>query len=505
MKQQVASVPPFREVVLSKGGYNPAVAVMAIVNMLLIIISVVQILAGPEGGDGWPQRISLVYLLWLLVFIGGIYAYHRTVYLYSVVYVACLSIFHFGIVFQASLGTILLPRDWVSGPFSSFLEEAGWLILTALASFGLGFSSSALFTKHKVVSGSYAQAKKRHTYRVANWMSIGLLLSCVVFALLAFKSYGNLLAYSRAEIFRSASDSRGLGVFMMIFPGAVCLFFLSARTRWSKIMGWGLTVFALLLFLFSGYRSAALFTAFVGVVTWVKQGRKLPIWVAAAMLFSAAIFISFFGVLRTTGAYQDIDSEDIKQSFENASVEQSLLSIGNTVSIVAHVVELVPEADPYRQGQSYWIALKSSIPNIGLNLNRSLGRGSIRSSASLDDSAARNLAPGDWLTYRILRNQFYLNQGVGFSGVAEPYLNFGLPGVILFFITLGLMLGILDSKNISLSPKLMIFCCAMLWPLMRTVRNDFANFIKPLIFISIVLIIWWVVSRFFLKKDINLN
>ena len=42
---------------------------------------------------------------------------------------------------------------------------------------------------------------------------------------------------------------------------------------------------------------------------------------------------------------------------------------------------------------------------------------------------------------------------------------------------------------------MLIFAGALLWPFIRTVRNDFSNFVKPLGFIVIILLIWSVVTR----------
>mgnify|MGYP000167293271 FL=1 len=113
------------------------------------------------------------------------------------------------------------------------------------------------------------------------------------------------------------------------------------------------------------------------------------------------------------------------------------------------------------------------------------------------------MAPSDWLTYRILRDQFDLGQGVGFTGIGEPYLNFGVSGVIAYFLLLGFLLGKLDHKNIAYYPFIYVFCCSMLWPLMQTVRNDMSNFIKPVMFMLIILSLWSVVGAVFLKNKLK--
>ena len=88
-----------------------------------------------------------------------------------------------------------------------------------------------------------------------------------------------------------------------------------------------------------------------------------------------------------------------------------------------------------------------------------------------------------------------MGEGVGFTAIGEPYLNFGLPGVIAFFLALGYLLGRLDQVNLLERPGLLVFASAILWHLIQTVRDDFSNFIKPMLFTYVFLLCWRLMTR----------
>jgi hypothetical protein len=70
--------------------------------------------------------------------------------------------------------------------------------------------------------------------------------------------------------------------------------------------------------------------------------------------------------------------------------------------------------------------------------------------------------------------------GLGFSAVAEPYLNFGVLGVAGYFFLLGATLGWLDrALTRGPSRRFLAITAVVFMPLLVTVRNDFHNFLRP--------------------------
>jgi len=438
----------------------------------------------------------------MIIYIGCTYLHYKTIYLFSTAYILCLSIFHLGYVFQLAAGSEISSGISV-GSFTKLLENAGWHVVLSLAAMGMGIGLSSFSSRKKIVTEAQAEKIKKKAYAIGRWSAIGLLLASLIFFIMAVSSYGNILNYARHDLFRSGADSRGFGVFMMIFPGAVSLLLLTASNKKQMLIGFCFCGFAFLLFMFSGYRSAALFSALTAVIVWVKSGRKLPTWIAVTSIVFVMFAITFSGYLRGMGAYGEIDTKKLSKSYEQSSVTEGVAHLGQTLGLLGHVLKLVPDKDPYRYGGSYLTSIRNSIPNIGFSMNVSSGRQAAKNAAITNKYAISEMAPSDWLTYRILRDQFDLGQGVGFTGIGEPYLNFGVSGVIAYFLLLGFLLGKLDHKNIAYYPFIYVFCCSMLWPLMQTVRNDMSNFIKPVMFMLIILSLWSVVGAVFLKNKLK--
>lgn len=500
MKKTIAEGTAF----YSRGNMTLGSAILLVISLIMTVFNLVSISGDVTGGKQWSLVATLSCYIWLMVYLACSYMHHRTVYLYSSAYLICLFLFHMGLTIQHAFG-VQFSGEWKVGKFTVWLELAAWYTALSLSSFGIGFALAPLFIKNRRVPAVWAAAQQADVYRVGRWMSYGMLIASAIFFIMAIKSYGNLLSYSRADIFRSSADSRGFGVFMMVFPGAVWLYLLTAQTKKHYLIGFGLVLFSFALFMLSGYRSAALFSCLIGVISWVKTGRKLPTSLAVGAVIFVLMAISFVGVFRQLGTYGELDSSAIEKSLEETSIVGGLDSMGGTANGLAHVLKLVPDTDPHRWGSSYWRALADSIPNIGLNIDSQYSRQTIKDEVKADPSALNKMPPSDWLTFRILREQFDLGQGVGFTAIGEAYLNFGNVGVVVFFTLLGAGLCYLDSVNIVCRYKLFIFVTAMLWPLIRTVRNDAANFTKPAMFMLIILFAWWLFSRYALAKRLSMR
>jgi hypothetical protein len=64
---------------------------------------------------------------------------------------------------------------------------------------------------------------------------------------------------------------------------------------------------------------------------------------------------------------------------------------------------------------------------------------------------------------------------------------------------MGCVFGRLDATNLLYSRAMLLFSAAFLWPIIRTVRNEFSNFIKPAIFILILLGCWRLGAKYILQ------
>ncbi len=472
-----------------KKGSKLNLALLLVISCITTLVASIFITTKVSGGGDWLYRIVPCVLTWLILYLTTSYMYNKSIYLFVNAYMLALMIFHFSIVFMMTIGQIYVP-DWLIGSQSKWMEFAGWHVVLALSSMGIGIALFGLKKKsnQKLVNNNLANEQVN---KFLFQQGLGLFVASIVFLAMAIYSYGNIFEFSRQELYGdTGNDTRGLRVFMMVFPGAATLLALSAQTKTQKVFAYSLAAFCFLLFMISGYRSAALFPLLVGVVIWVKTGRKIPIIVVVGGIAFILVAISVVGIFRSMGSYENLGSQQLEESYEEATVGRSFEEMGATIGVLSHVLRLVPAKDSHIYGQSYWRAFKGMFPNIGFSMDNSQSRFGLRSRGRVNKKHFSKLAPSAWLTYRIKPAQFRSGGGVGFSAVAEPYLNFGSWAVAVFFALLGFLLAKLDDVDLNNHPYVYIFSATMLWPLIRTVRNDFSNFTKPMGFVLLILLIW---------------
>ena len=165
---------------------------------------------------------------------------------------------------------------------------------------------------------------------------------------------------------------------------------------------------------------------------------------------------------------------------------ESLNIIGET----PNSIDLTPR--DFRLGWTYWIAIKGIVPNLAL-----------RWEASSTTSDA-DLPPGHWITATVDPWTYKNYGGMGFSAVAEPYMNFGVPGVLVYFFLLSFFLVYLEHISIRNAYTLAAWAL-ILGPLLWTTRNDFTNFFRPavwgLLTLAAVKLFSDGYSKFFKRKN----
>jgi hypothetical protein len=346
------------------------------------------------------------------------------------------------------------------------------------------------------VDGDIPNVTLEQTDAVGFWAGLGLLAACAVAFVLLVAAVGNILAYSRTEIFAGVGDTRGLGFLLMVLPSAVILLVCTARQGIQQTLAFLLAAACFLAIMFLGERSAALFPMLVGLVVWRKLGRSIPTPVIVGVLIAVLAIVPAVRQLRDVGPYSKITSQDVAASFKGGQAADAFLELGTMHGVLAYVLKWVPAEEPHRYGMTYLRALPGAIPNIGFKAAQS--DRSIMSGGAVDATArARDMSPADWYIFRINRWMFDTGGGGGFSFIAEAYLNFGLAGVIVVMLTVGFLLGGLDHRNLRHEPRWLVLAVIAMWPLLKIVRNDFDNFVKPIGLIVATLLIWWMISRMF--------
>ncbi len=447
--------------------------------------------------SAWESEIAYAFGIWFTCYFAGSYLYFRTLYLFTSTYIVTLALFHLGIIVPDAFGFFADSGLQVPAK-QEWFRQAGWCTLLALGSFGLGFSWP-LRTSPRERALSQLRPESRKNLKLLFQDGVGLLIASLACLGLAIASFGNLLNYSRVDFFRGVGDTRGLGVLLMVFPSAIIAMVVGAGTRSQRWYAAGIALVGCGLILLSGYRSAALFPMLVGAIVWTKTGRRIPHSLALGSIILVLIAISAAGSLRNVDSYKDIDSTAIAESVHHATVQDSLWTMGQTGALLGEVIRLVPRQDSYRLGQSYWLAVRSCLPNLLPTMRRS-DRASGTQNSLTNVESIQNLRPADWLTYRVAPEKFDVGEGVGFTAIGEPYLNFGYVGVVIFFVLLGYGFARLDSLSLPQNRWALVFCSTMLWPLVTTVRQEIGNFLKPAFFTLLILVCWRGAGGFWSKR-----
>lgn len=462
------------------------------VSFFVVLIGTVE-LYSDSASSAWPAMVFFTFLVWIVTYLFTTTLHFRTPYLLVTTYVGPLAAFHLSWVMLDVLGGIPV-LGFRTGATGETYRQAGWYTVLAFGALGIGLSAAMFKSPNNPRMSSTDMATLlARTKDWLFWMGIGLLLASAIFFLMFVAVAGNPLNYSRADFFETSAGGRGLGAFLMVFPGAVVTLLVGARKLYQRWFAWGLAGVAFSLILLSGYRSQAMYPLLVAVVLFAKLGRRIPISLAVAGLAFLLIAIPIIGQVRQL-TYDSIDLKAIENSARESRVTDGLINLGGTLGVFRTALQVVPDKVPYQHGYTYWVAIKDALPNISESMRKSERQEAlnnfVRGSAAIFD-----LPPGDWMTYIISPEKFRVGHGVGFSAIAEPYVNFGYIGVLIYFVLLGGCFGLLERLSLTMHPWILLITSTTFWALLRTVRNSAGNFVKPLAFVFVVLGIWWLINR----------
>jgi hypothetical protein len=162
---------------------------------------------------------------------------------------------------------------------------------------------------------------------------------------------------------------------------------------------------------------------------------------------------------------QPLNERSFPTSLDGINILDGPAEMGTSIRPLVETADLIGPGN-YRHGKTYLVGLEGILPNLSL-------RWEPVSKGSIDD-----LPPSQWITAVIDPWSYRNYGGMGFSAVAEPYMNFGTPGVIIFFLLLAFLLVQLERVSIR-SSRALASWALVLGSLLWTTRNDFSNFFRP--------------------------
>ncbi len=272
------------------------------------------------------------------------------------------------------------------------------------------------------------------------------------------------------------SDPRFFVTSLFVVP--IGLYLATAAGPWRRLLPvsvvgllWASALFYL------GFRGFALIPLVTVLAILVKRGLTLPRWVYVAGISTLLVLISSVRVLRDSrlsdrGSWAGLTFE---------APTSSLHELGGSILPLVHTLRLMQTED-YRWGRTYWRALGEIVPNV-----------------TLEWEAERfvpteELPPSHWVTKLAAPWRYRNYGGLGFSAVAEPYMNFGIPAVVAFFLFLGWALVRAEHWGAA-GPHAIAAWAIVLGPLLWTTRNASLVFFRPAVWGLLALAIAILISR----------
>lgn len=255
------------------------------------------------------------------------------------------------------------------------------------------------------------------------WIGLGLMAVSLGPALwMLWVSAARVRAGGYMALYQAGGDAEEGLIFMLasgLVPGALYLMGSDLDSRWLRRLGWGTVVTFSAGVLALGTRAA--FFQNMMALLWLRHYGVRPIgkaaWgglIAGGLLLSTAVF----------GAREAAMRAEAKQGSHAADEDRSpglgaaLNEMGTSIMTVVYTLDLVPSVRDFAWGESYLASVAAVVP--GLTADRETEE--------------------NWLTYMVSPEATAIGGGLGFSFIAEAYLNFGIGAPVALGLA-GFLLG----------------------------------------------------------------
>jgi oligosaccharide repeat unit polymerase len=313
-----------------------------------------------------------------------------------------------------------------------------------------------------------------HHLRLLGWLMVGVSVFPTFIllreAITVVMSSGYFALYQREAPTSLNALPQVVATFLV--PGTIMVAAASKGKRLQLSMTAALIGLYALVQLFLGARSLAVASIVPYLWVWhrcIKPIPKIPTIIGLVLL---VIILPLVGVSRSYVGEDRLSSRAWMQAF--SSIDNPLVSavseMGGTAATVAYTVELVPESRPYDYGTSYEFGLLTLLPNLFWDLNPAIAHGT----------------PNSWLAETVDPFQAAQGGGLGYSFIAEAYLNAGWAGVILVSGILGFAFAKLATSFSNTGDLAKIACTAVILTFtLKYARSDCTEIVRGVVWYAL--------------------
>jgi len=364
----------------------------------------------------------------------------------------------------------------MNGTFSeSIVRETLVISFAGLASLHFGALLMLAIRSGRVGQLRWPSAEREIWMRRIGWIQLFIAVPASIIWL--WQAIGVVAATGYASLYdRDLGAGIAATPFLLsglLVPGA--LFLTASGTRHvldRRVAGTVIVLFAVVQF-YIGYRS----TAAMPLIAWMWLSHRLikPIrWTMIGAWATVLVFVVFPLVRETRNMSQEERSTESYWanfvSVENPAIS-SVHEMGSSMSTTAHTLTLVPSTRPFDEGEGYLYAALTLFPNLFWDIHPTIVRG------TANDWLVRSINP--WLAAR--------GGAYGYSCIAEAYLNFGRPGVILMMGLYGMMfIALILWAEKSGDPARFALVATILAFVLRFPRDEVAGVIRPVVWNAVL-------------------
>lgn len=407
--------------------------VMIVQCMILAMYLLVAILYPPFGNH--PERFIYPLCVFLLIlFAWTLYSWRAlTGNLFDpyTLFMTAAFVFNAGIalleVFHLNKAGVLV------GQFSQHtILETLVLVTIGLTAFHTGALLAVLLKEGKAKPGGANQNhwQDGRSLRLVGWVLIGI---ATIPSILFYKQ-SLAVVTSSGYIGFFQQQATGLGAWRIVLsqfmvPGALFLL-AGSKGKWLGVLASSCVIFihVIVLFLLGG-RAGAIMPLLAYLWLLDRSIRKVPktaiVLIGTVLILVIVPSISVFRSIPGQERYSLTAVVDAYKSVKDPAVA-GVSEMGGSMETVSYTIDLVPKTRGYDMGASYYYALLMVVPNVF---------------SSVQPANVGDRVPADWLVRTVDPITAASGGGMGYSFIAEAYLNAGWWGTAVILCLMGVLFG----------------------------------------------------------------
>jgi oligosaccharide repeat unit polymerase len=414
----------------------------------------------------YPACVAVaVTFTWIL---GSWYWLRRTLFEPYSLFMIAAALFNGGQAFLELFG--LNTNGMLGGRFpAEILAPALYQVAVSVAFLHAG--ALAAHAWRRPAAGGVNTPLRQRATRITGWL---LLAASIVPTVMLFNSsFSLVMDYGYMSLFRNMNSmSTALALSAFLVPGIIFLLAGSAKRRGTQIFCLTATAAYAGIYLFLGARGSAAMVCVA--VAWIYDRgiRRIPRMLIAALALAAMVIFPLVRETRLTGGRYRLSLEEQIQTLSNLEnpLTASVSEMGHSLVTVTHTLALVPESRPFDYGTSYLYAATAILPNLGWTVHPSVAHGLL----------------SDWLVKTVDPFIAAAGGGLGFSFIAEAYLNFGWFGGPLWLGVVGFALSWLFLKADGADPARQALAASFLSFFFVFARGEAAIVIRGLVWYALL-------------------